>query len=110
LDVREPGFRGYATGKAVETLATVIGEREKTKRLLIGAACLLFIVAALVVIFAPPDKQGLAYALGGTLVVIALGAIGAAQFQVKLPGLSIQTHDGTEAGKIKSVPEHERRM
>lgn len=107
--VQERGFRGQATGDAVETLAIVVAEREKTKRLLIGAACLLFTIASLVVVFAPPAKQGLAYALGAVLVVIALGAIGAAQFKFKMPGVSIETHADEHGHKIEAIPEHKRR-
>ena len=87
-------FRGSATGDAVETLAQVLAEREKTKRLLIGAACLLFIIAALVAVFAPSGKEGLSYALSAVLVVIALGAIGAAQFKVRLPGINVEANNG----------------
>jgi hypothetical protein len=64
----------------------IVREREKTKRLLIGAACLFFVVAALVVVFAPTGKENLAYILGAALVIMALGAIGAAHFRFKLLG------------------------
>jgi len=91
MEVSDGGFNGKATGSAVDLFAKVLLQREQTKRLLIGAACLFFIVASLVVVFAPAAKQGLAYVLGAALVVMALGAIGAAQFKLKLPGVSVET-------------------
>jgi hypothetical protein len=98
LDVRNGDFVGGASGReAVELLGRVLAEREKTKRLLIGAACLFFLAGSLVVVFAPPSKQGLAYALGSALVVMALGAIGASRFSFKLPGVSVETNDGVIA-------------
>lgn len=94
MHVEERDFKGYAEGKeAVNQLGFLTREREKTKRLLIGAAFILFIVAALVMVFAPSDKQNLAYALGAALLVMSFGAIGAAQFSFKLPGVSVQTND-----------------
>jgi drug/metabolite transporter (DMT)-like permease len=94
---------GLARGReAVSALTSLLLQREKTKRLLIGAACVFFIVAALVVVFAPPEKQGLAYALGAALVVVALGAIGASQFKFKLPGVVVET--GGADGEVKHIP------
>jgi hypothetical protein len=93
MEIEERDFKGYARGEqAVNELAILTREREKTKRLLIGAAFALFIVAALVIVFAPSDKQNLAYALGAALLVMSLGAIGAAQFSFKLPGVSLHTN------------------
>lgn len=109
MDVRDRDFRGYATGSAVETLAEVLAQREKTKRLLIAAACIFFAIAAIVVVFAPPSKQGLAYALGAALVVMALGAIGASQFIFKMPGATIDTRTGGGGRRIRALPEDQRR-
>ena len=96
MNIQDGDFEGGASGReAVETLGQVVSEREKTKRLLIGASCLFFIIAALVVVFAPTDKQNLAYALGAALVVMALGAIGASRFKLKLPGVSVETNNET---------------
>ena len=81
MTINQPnGFVGPAIGEgAVGALAHFFAERKKTKRLPIGAACLFFIVAALVIVFAPPGKQALAYALGSALVGVAIGAIGASR-------------------------------
>jgi hypothetical protein len=55
--------RGIATGNvAIGAMSDILKEREKTKRLLIGASCLLFIVSALVVVFAPPNRWKAKYA------------------------------------------------
>lgn len=93
MHVDEPHFRGSASGKeAVDALSNLIREREKTKRLLIAVALVLFVVAALVVVFAPEGREGLAYILGGALLVIALGAIGASQFKFRVPGVVVETN------------------
>jgi len=114
MEVSDGGFNGKATGSAVDIFAKVLLQREQTKRLLIGAACLFFIVASLVVVFAPAAKQGLAYVLGAALVVMALGAIGAAQFKLKVPGISIETvnsrpdsanpQDSTKVSRVEQGP------
>lgn len=97
MEVRDGDFEGGASGnKAVETLGLVLSEREKTKRLLISAACLFFIIAALVIVFAPTEKQNLAYLLGAALMIMALGAIGASRFKFKLPGITVETNSTTQ--------------
>ena len=93
MDVRDGDFDSGARGKeAVAELGSLLREREKTKRLLIGAACILFIVASLVVVFAPAGKETLSLVLGAALLVIALGAIGAATFRIKIPGIEVHTN------------------
>ena len=100
MDVRDGDFQGGASGNvAVETLGQVLAEREKTKRLLIGAACLFFVIAALVIVFAPAEKQNLAYLLGAALMIMALGAIGASRFKFKIPGVIVETNSN-----VQSVP------
>ncbi len=92
MHVEEPGFRGIAEGReAIAQLGGLALQREKTKRLLICAACLFFAIAAVVVVFAPPEKEKLAYVLGVALVVMALEPSGAAQFRFKLPGVVVST-------------------
>jgi hypothetical protein len=90
--------------EAIKQLTVLTREGEKTKRLLIGAAFVLFIVAALVMVFLPSDKQNLSYALGATLLVMSLGAIGAAQFSFKLPGICVQTNVQSATNEGKSLP------
>ncbi|CAN7772858.1 hypothetical protein LJR175_007606 [Variovorax sp. LjRoot175] len=97
MNVEDRDFRGAASGQiAVEALATLLRDREKTKRLLIVAACVLFALAALIMMFAPPGRETLSYALGGALLVFALGAIGAAQFKFKLPGVTVETNHSAD--------------
>jgi len=87
MHLQDRDFHGAASGKrAVEELGTIAREKEKTKRLLIGAACLFVIVASLVITFSPVEKEKQGYAIGAALIVMALGAIGATQFRVKGPG------------------------
>src|SRR5215472_4331720 len=86
MRIQDHGFAGSASGaEAVSQFPQYLAERERTKKLLIGAACLCFIVASIVTVFAPSEKQGVAYVMGAALLVFALGAIGATQFKVKLP-------------------------
>jgi|GEM_PF-5148040 len=47
MDIQDGGFRGSAVGReAVSIPGDTYKHKEKTKRLLIGAACLFFVVAA----------------------------------------------------------------
>ena len=102
MDVRDGDFQGGASGNlAVETLGQVLAEREKTKRLLISAACLFFVIAALVIVFSPPEKQNLAYLLGAALMIMALGAIGASRFKLKLPGVNVETNSNSLCSILK---------
>lgn len=107
MDVRDGDFQGGASGNlAVETLGQVLAEKEKTKRLLIGAACLFFIIAALVIVFAPIEKQNLAYLLGAALMIIALGAVGATRSKIKLPGVTIETNSNLQSTPIKDLTQN----
>jgi len=90
-----PGSRQQALNLAGIYLA----ERERTKRLLVGAACLFLIIAALLVVFAPEQREILAKICGAVLVVIALGAIGVSKFKLKLPGIEIDTRNGSAAAE-----------
>jgi hypothetical protein len=92
MKINDKDFKGEAIGsQSVKELGAISREREKTKRLLIGAACLLFIFAAVVFVFAPEGKEKLSYILGVVLIIMALGAIGASQFQFKVPGIEVDT-------------------
>jgi len=84
-----PGSRQQALNLAGVYLA----ERERTKRLLVGAACLFLIVAALLVVFAREEREILANVCGVALVVMALGAIGVSKFRLKLPGIELDTRE-----------------
>lgn len=95
MDIRDGDFSGGASGKeAVAELGQLLKEKEKTKRMLIGAACLLFMVASLVIVFAPAGRETMSSVLGVALIIMALGAIGAATFKIKAPGIEVQTNDG----------------
>jgi hypothetical protein len=92
VDVNDGNFKGAAEGElAVENLSAILREREKTKRLLIGSVMTLFLVASLCLLFAPAGREKLGATLGATLLVLALGAIGASGFLLKLPGVMVDT-------------------
>lgn len=95
MDIKDGEFQGGASGAGVTTLGQVMIEREKTKRLLIGASCVFLIIAALVLVFAPAEKQQLSYILGAALLLMAMGAIGATRFKITVPGISIDTQAST---------------
>lgn len=77
--------------QALHLAGVYLAERERTKRLLVGAACFFVIVAAFLVVFAPEDRETLANVCGVALVVVALGAIGVSKFKLKLPGIQLDT-------------------
>ena len=95
MRIIEPRFSAAAKGDhAVSQLASLAIEREKTRRLLIAAACALFIVASLVMVFSPSGRESASYILGAVLIVMALGAIGASHFKFSVPGIEVEAHDG----------------
>ena len=89
---------GSASGvAAVEALTDVLREKEKTRRLLIGAACFFLCVAALIVMFSPAGKETMSYILGASLLIVALGAIGVAKFKISAPGIAVSGEGGAAA-------------
>jgi hypothetical protein len=92
MQIDDGSFRGGATGReAVAELGILLREKEKTRRLLIAAACLLFIVASLVIVFAPAGKETASVILGVVLIIFALGSIGVAAFNIKAGGVEVST-------------------
>jgi hypothetical protein len=90
-----PGSRQQALSLAGIYLA----EREKTKRLLVSAACLFLVTAGLLVVFAPEHRDELANVCGAVFVVMALGTIGVSKFKLKMPGIELDTReDSSEPG------------
>ena len=103
MHVEDDGFKGYAEGEgAVDGLAQLsterMREREKTKRLLIGSVTVLVIVAAVAMLFAPTGREPVGYVLGAVLLVLALGAIGASKFLLRVPGVVLDTKDSPHEG------------
>ena len=88
-----------ARQQALDHVSSRHREREKTKRLLIGAACFLFVVATFIIVFAPAGKEKYAYILGAVMIIISLGAIGAVKFHLKLPFVDIDTRDSKPSKK-----------
>jgi hypothetical protein len=96
----DDGVQGLASGDVAErALAEIavqsIVQREKSKRFLMGAVCALVIAGIVAVLYAPPGKDVLGYWFGATVIVLALGAIGASRFLLKIPGVSINTQQRT---------------
>ncbi len=102
MDIKDGEFQGGASGAGVTILGQVMIEREKTKRLLIGASCVFLIIAALVLVFAPAEKQQLSYMLGAALLLMALGAIGATRFQIKVPGATVETQSAATSATAET--------
>ncbi len=95
MDFNDGSSAGRASGAAaVEAPARILHEKEKTRRLLIGAACFFLCVAALIVIFAQDGKQTMSYIVGVAFLITALGAVGVAQFKVSVPGISVAAAGG----------------
>lgn len=83
-------FRVVRPALGINILSQVMIEREKTKKLLIGVSCVFLMIAALEV-FAPAEKQQLSYFLGAALPMMAPGAIDTTRFQIKVPGVTVET-------------------
>src|SRR5262245_51912213 len=93
--IEEPGFRGNATGEApvrqlLEYTTVRLRELEKTRRLLLGTTAVLVLLAATIAVFAPEGRERVGYAISAVLVVLAMGAVGAAQFKFKMPGVDLE--------------------
>jgi hypothetical protein len=96
MQYRGDGIDASAQGEvAVEALARLttvrLIEQEKTKRLLIASVTLLFVVAAAAMLFAPDGREALGGIIGAALLVMALGAIGASRFLLRVGGVEIDT-------------------
>jgi len=98
MKIETKNVKGFAIGRnAGNALSRIISEKikqhEETKRHLIIAVVTLFIFSCISILFAPPNKEIIGYALGITLVILALGAlgaIGASKFILKIPIGSIE--------------------
>ena len=75
-----------------------IKEESRVKMLGFVISALMFTVSAIILIFAPPDKEALAYALAGVLVIVAAGVAGFSVVRVKALGLSLG-QSGSNAGE-----------
>jgi hypothetical protein len=85
-----------ARQQALDLANSCYREREKTRRLFFAAGSVFFVVSALIMVFAPADRMGLAYICGAVLIVLALGSIGVAKFRLKMPGVELDTKDDSE--------------
>lgn len=90
MQIQDDNFAGSATGpEAIKQLGVVAKEKEKTRRLLLIVACLLIVLGGIGIVVAPKDKEVASYIIGSIMGVFALGAIGAASFKIKAPGVEI---------------------
>jgi hypothetical protein len=58
-----------------------------------GISAMAFLVGAIIITFAPADKQYAAYILGAVLIIFALGSIGALQLVLKMLGVEVSARD-----------------
>lgn len=111
MQISDGEFHAAAAGSsAVTALSHLTHEREKTRRLLIGAACIFLVVAAVVVLWVPAEKQKLAYLIGAALFIMAMGAIGAARFSIRIPGVHIQSNGASAFAEPTSTAIHAEQM
>jgi hypothetical protein len=68
-------------------------QKEKTKRILIIGELCLVAFAISIMLFAPNEREKVAYIIGAILLVLALGAIGASKFVFKFFGISVDTRN-----------------
>ena len=76
-----------------EVVRERLREREKTRRLLLLVAASAFLVGAIIITFAPADKQNIAYILGAVMIIFTLGSIGASQLVLKMLGVEVSAKD-----------------
>ena len=68
-------------------------EREKTKRLLIVIVSALITAAGFEMVFGPEGRQLPTSIVAPAFLLLALGAIGATKFALKLPAVEIKVDD-----------------
>jgi hypothetical protein len=96
MQVNENG--GSAVGQeAVDKLAQITIERERTRRLLIFAAVGCILAGTFAILVAPPEKEVASYIVGAVMCLLALGAIGASSFKLKAPGIEISKTNAPSA-------------
>lgn len=98
MEVKDKEFNVKSVGKkAVESATQItlrrIAEKEKTRRLLIIISAFMVIIAALIFVFGPEERQGANMIIGIVLLVFAMGSIGASQFVIKGGGFEVSTKE-----------------
>lgn len=94
MHIHDDSITGSATGEnAVNQLARLAMEKEKTKRLLMFVTFLFLCTGSCLIIYTPPGKEVAGYIIGGAMWLLSLGAIGACSFKVKAPGIEISRND-----------------
>ena len=68
---------------------TYIIEKEKSKRFGLFLAFALIVISALIVTFAPPEKETISYWIGGALLIFAAGATGFKRIWGKTKSISL---------------------
>lgn len=98
MEVKDKDFSVKSVGeKAVESNTQItlrrIAEKEKTRRLLIIISAFMVIIAALIMVYGPDERQGANMIIGIVLLVFAMGSIGASQFVIKGGGFEVGTKE-----------------
>jgi hypothetical protein len=73
-----------------------IREQEKTRRIAMILAAILFISSLLVIVFAPKGREELSYWIGGTLLIFSAGSAGYKRLWAKGPLLTFEANDGKQ--------------
>jgi MFS-type transporter involved in bile tolerance (Atg22 family) len=81
---------------------TYIREQSRVRMLGFGISAVMFIVSAIILTFAPPEKEALAYALAGVLIIVAAGVAGFSVVRIKALGLSLGQGDSGAARVSRS--------
>jgi len=98
MEVQDKDFNVKSVGeKAVESATQItlrrIAETEKTRRLLIIISAFMVIIAALIMVFGPENRQGSNMIIGIVLLVFAMGSIGVSHFVIKGGGFEVGTKE-----------------
>jgi len=95
-------INGKASGRAVNVfgrlIAAKVAEAEKTKRLVLAAVVFLWILAILVLVFAPDGRETLSIFASSVLVILSLGVIGVRRFYFKGAGIEVSANEDPSGG------------
>lgn len=74
---------------------TQIKETERTKRTTLVVSAVIYIAAAILVVFSPQDKEVLAYGIAGSMLLLASGIAGYGILRVKTDRFSAEASQGS---------------
>lgn len=74
---------------------TQIKEIERTKRTTLVVSAVIFIVAAILVVFSPQDKEVVTYSIAGSMLLLASGIAGYGILKIKTNRFSAEASQGS---------------